>query len=283
MSRGLRDGAAVAAVVVDRVSVAYRGMPDVVVDVSLAVGRGRWSGIIGRNGAGKSSLLKAMAGLVEHRGSIRFEPSGVAADLGHRRGRSRWRPPARTVAFVAQQPVLPAGMTVAEYVLLGRTAHLRWLAMEGRRDRRIVDHVLARLSMTDFADRPVTELSGGEVQRAALARALAQEAAVLLLDEPTSALDIGHRIGVMELIDELRRERDLTVVTAMHDLGTAGRFADELVLLHRGEVVASGPPAAVLTESILSRYYETPVQVLTDDDGDAVIVPLRRRHPDPGA
>jgi len=132
--------------------------------------------------------------------------------------------------------------SVAEYVLLGRSAHLGWLSVEGRRDREIVDRVLARLDLVELAGRPITHLSGGEAQRATLARALAQEAPVLLLDEPTSALDIGHTVSVLDLVDELRAERGLTVVAAMHDLDTAGRYADTLALLDGGSVAAVGPP-----------------------------------------
>jgi iron complex transport system ATP-binding protein len=260
------------AVVLDRVSVSYRKGPAVVDQVSMVVERGRWLAVIGPNGAGKSSLLKAIAGLVPHRGKIDFPPAGT--DGGSR---------AKLVAYVAQNPTLPPKMSVAEYALLGRTAHLGWLAAESDRDRRIVDEVLDRLSLTSFASRPVTELSGGEVQRAVLARALVQQAPILLLDEPTSALDIGHQIGVLELVDELRREHGLSIVSAMHDLSSASRFADELALLDQGSLVASGAPAEVLTEETLSRHYQTPVQVMTGVDGGVVIVPLRpsSRAPEP--
>jgi iron complex transport system ATP-binding protein len=254
----------------DQVTVSYRPGQRAVKAVSLRVDRGQWLTLIGPNGAGKSSLLKAVVGLVAHTGSVSFGPAGI---LTARAAGSRER--ARAVAYVAQQPVLPAGMTVAEYVLLGRTAHLSWLSAERAEDRRLVAEVLDRLDLGGFAARSVTEMSGGEVQRVALARALAQQSAILLLDEPTSALDIGHRMAVLELVDQLRREGGLTVVSAMHDLGAAGGFADQLALLHDGSLVACGSPHEVLTEEILSRYYQTPVQVLTGADGGAVVVPLR--------
>ena len=257
----------------DQVTVSYRSGRPVVKAVSLRVTQGQWLALIGPNGAGKSSLLKAVAGLIAHTGSVAFDREGV---LRARPAASRER--ARAVAYVAQQPVLPPGMTVAEYVLLGRTAHLSWLAAEGADDRRVVAEVLERLDLGGFGARLVTEMSGGEVQRVALARALAQQSAILLLDEPTSALDLGHRIAVLELVDRLRRDGGLTVVSAMHDLGSAGGFADRLALLHDGSLVACGPPAEVLTEEILSRYYQTPVQVLTGADGGAVVVPLRQGH-----
>ncbi|MCP3992319.1 MAG: ABC transporter ATP-binding protein [Actinomycetia bacterium] len=254
----------------EEVSVSYQRGVTVVDAVSIVIERGRWLALIGPNGAGKSSLLKAMAGLVPHGGWIRFPA----------RDHEKASPSlAKLVAYVAQAPVLPPGMSVAEYVLLARTAHLGWLASESDSDRRIVDEVLERLSLTGFAHRPVAELSGGEIQRATLARALAQQTPILLLDEPTSALDIGHQIAVLELVDELRVEHDLTIISAMHDLSTASRFADELALMNKGTLVASGSPDEVLTEATLSHHYQTPVQILTGADGGVVIVPLRSSSP----
>ena len=258
------------AIVLDGVGVLYgRGRP-VLDGVTLSLESGEWLAVIGPNGAGKSSLLKAMAGLVDHSGAITINAEIETPGDGR-------PPPAAVVAYVAQRPVLPPGMTVAEYVLLGRSAHLGWLAAESRHDRQLVDDVLDRLALAPFAERSVTDLSGGEVQRVTLARALAQQAPILLLDEPTSALDIGHRIAVLELVDRLRLSGRLTIVSAMHDLGTAGRFADRLALLHEGSLVASGTPSEVLTEPILSRFYDTEVQVVTGADGGSVIVPLRYR------
>lgn len=289
----------------DRIGVRYaRNGPPVVYDVSLSVAAGEWLALIGPNGAGKSSLLRATAGLVAHTGTVSlaqapqigdefpprrppdpFDPavgpgpgSGERRDPHPRRSLSP-RARARLVAYVAQQPILPPGMTVAEYVLLGRTAHLGWLRAEGPADRRAAAAVLERLDLTRFGPRDLAAMSGGELQRVVLARALVQEAEVLLLDEPTSALDLGHGISVLELVDELRRDRGLTVVSAMHDLGFAGRFADRLALLHQGELVAHGAPGEVLTEPILSRYYQTPVEVLRSADGTAVVVPLRTSRP----
>lgn len=261
----------------DRVGVRYaRNGPLVVDDVSFDVAAGEWLALIGPNGAGKSSLLRATAGLVAHTGTVSLVPARRTGD-GSRLSPQRAR--ARSVAYVAQQPVLPPGMTVAEYVLLGRTAHLGWLRAEGPADRRAAAEVLERLDLGRFGTRDLAAMSGGELQRVVLARALVQEAEVLLLDEPTSALDLGHGVGVLELVDELRRDRGLTVMSAMHDLGSAGRFADRLALLHQGQLVALGPPGDVLTEPILSRYYQTPVEVLRSADGTAVVVPRRIRPP----
>jgi iron complex transport system ATP-binding protein len=243
--------------------------------VSLAVEPGQWWAVIGPNGAGKSTLLKAVAGLVPYRGSITFGTGPApAGELGSARNR------ARVVAYLPQRPVLPPGMTLIEYALLGRTAHLGWFASEGQADREIASDVIDRLQLGGLAARPVTDLSGGEIQRAVLARALAQQSPLLLLDEPTSALDLGHQIAVLELVDELRRERGLTVVSAMHDLSAAARFADRLALLDRGSVTSTGRPGEVLTEAALSGLYRSTIEVLAGSDGRPVVVSLRPTPPE---
>src|SRR5207248_2598660 len=155
---------------------------------------------------------------------------------------------ARMIAFVPQNPETPPELTVGEYVLLGRTPHLGYLATEGRRDRQAATRALERLDLLPFAERGLGSLSGGELQRAVLARALAQEAPVLLLDEPTTSLDLGRQQQVLELVDSLRGD-GLTVVSTMHDLTLAGQYADRLVLLDRGMIVAEGEPDAVLSQA----------------------------------
>jgi iron complex transport system ATP-binding protein len=243
------------------VAVSFDGM-SVVGPVTLTVGDGEWVGLIGPNGAGKSTLLKAAVGIVTHDGSV---------DLGERE-----RKAGRDIAWMPQRPLLPDEMNVANYVLLGRTPHLGYLGSESRHDLESVERAIERLDLVDFSDRPLSTLSGGEAQRAVLARALAQEAPVLLLDEPTSSLDIGHGLEVLEILDELRRREGLTVVTALHDLTLAGRFADRLVLLAKGRVVADGSAAEVLTEDRLIPSYGAGIRVVTNGDGPTVI-PTRRK------
>jgi iron complex transport system ATP-binding protein len=239
----------------------------VVVDcLELLLSPGQWTCIIGPNGAGKSSLLGAIAGTVASLGSITFD--GVEAETLRPRAR------ARTLALVPQKPVLPEGMTVHDYVLLGRNPFIAPFAVESAVDLNAVDAILRRLDLHLMAQRRLETLSGGETQRAVLARALTQEAPVLLLDEPTSALDLGHGVQVLELVDELRRERGLTVLSAMHDLSLAAQFADELVLLDHGQVVAAGSPTDVLTADVLSAVYGTTIEVVQTDHGP-LVVPLR--------
>jgi iron complex transport system ATP-binding protein len=222
--------------------------------------------IIGPNGAGKTTLLRAIAGLVRHDGAIRLHGRPTSA--------LQRRELARQVAVVPQEPATPPWLTVAEYVLLGRTPYVGFLAQETRRDLEAAGRALDRLDLAPYADRPLGTLSGGEKQRAVVARALAQEAGVVLLDEPTSALDIGHQQQALELLDRLRAESGLTLVAAMHDLTTAGLYADRVLLVDGGRLVADGAPAEVFTEELLSRHYEASVEVLALD-GRLAVVPRR--------
>ncbi|HEU5008270.1 MAG TPA: ABC transporter ATP-binding protein [Jatrophihabitantaceae bacterium] len=253
----------------DHVSVHY-GRSWAVRDISAAVAPGEWVGLIGANGAGKSSLLRAIAQLEPHDGTVRVD--------GRALPRISRRQQARLVAYVPQTPELPAGMTVAEYTLLGRTPHLGYLSVESDADRTLCRALLARLGLDALAGRTLSALSGGEAQRVVLARALAQQAPVLLLDEPTSALDLGNRVDALELVDELRRERGLTVLSAMHDLTLAAQFTDRLLLLAAGRLAAAGTPAEVLDEALLSHCFGGRVRVLPDELGGLVVVPVRRER-----
>ena len=245
------------------------GGKEILHGIDLEVADGEWLAIVGPNGAGKSTLLRMVAGLIPGQGELRLQ--GRPASTLKRRDR------ARLVALVVQTPLIPDGATVVDYVLLGRTPHIRPLGVEGPTDLLAVGSALDRLELLDLADRLVTTLSGGERQRVLIARALAQAAPIMLLDEPTSALDVGHQQQVLELIDDLRREHGLTVVTTMHDLTLAGQYADRLVLMDQGKVVVEGPAAEVLTEDNLARYYGAKVRIISDG-GRPVVLPLRERH-----
>jgi iron complex transport system ATP-binding protein len=234
--------------------------------LSLTAQSGGWTALIGPNGAGKTSALRALAGLVPYEGEIVIEDQDA-----RRLGR---RALARVVAFVPQKPETPAALTVAEYVLLGRTPHISYLGSEGRRDRDAAARALRRLDLEEFAQRQLGTLSGGELQRVVLARALAQEPRVLLLDEPTTSLDLGRQQLVLELVDELRHD-GLTVVTTMHDLTLAGQYAEHVVLLADGAVVAEGSAAEVLSAPNVATHYEANVRVIEDEHG-VFVVPVRR-------
>jgi len=235
--------------------------------VTCTAAAGGWLALIGPNGAGKSTLIRAAAGLVGYQGAIRFDGTDVRS--------LRLRDRARLMAYVPQEPVLPPDMTVEQYVLLGRTPHLGYLGGPGRHDRERAVAALERLDVARFARRRLARMSGGERQRVVLARALATEPALLLLDEPTSMLDVGHQQQVLELVDRLRRESGLTVLSTLHDLTAAAQYADELVLLHEGRVAAAGPAASVLTAELIAAVYAARVSVTAGQDGRPVVSPVR--------
>jgi iron complex transport system ATP-binding protein len=248
-------------------SVSLRGR-QVLRDVSVGVSPGEWLGVVGPNGAGKTTMLRALAGLVNARGEAVIGGCSV--------GRMSRRALAKRVALVAQKPVTPVELTVAEYVLLGRTPYIGYLATERRADRLAAESAMARLSLRSFATRTLGSLSGGELQRVVLARALAQRAPLLLLDEPTSALDIGHQQQAMELVDHLRSDGGLTIIAAMHDLTLAAQYADRILMLDAGHPVALGEPAQVLSAEQIGRCYGVSVEVV-ERDGDLYVLPRRTR------
>jgi iron complex transport system ATP-binding protein len=250
----------------ERASVALDGAW-VVEEVGFALEDGGWLGLIGPNGAGKTTLLRAVAGLVPYAGSIRIEGEEVSS-LGRREA-------ARRVAVVPQIPVIPPDTTVLEYVVLGRTPHLGYAGSPGPRDVVAARSALARLDGAHLVDRRLGSLSGGERQRAVLARAVAQDATLLLLDEPTSALDVGAQQQVLELVASLRADGGLTVLSAMHDLTHAGQYADRLLLLDGGREQASGAPHEVLTEQLIARHFGASVRVVRDEEAGIAVVPLR--------
>ncbi len=246
------------------------GGADVVDGVSLDVPRGSWLSLVGPNGAGKTTLVRTLGGTVRHTGRI---------DLaGQRADRLGVRERARALAIVPQHPQIPPAVTVFDYAILGRAPHQGLRCSASVVDRRRTYAVLQRLSLDDMAGRRVDTLSGGERQRVVLARALVQETPLLVLDEPTAALDVGHQLEVLELIADLRAERDLTVVTTVHDLSVAGQFADTIAVLAGGRLVAHGAPSDVLTPDIVGTHWGVDAVCDVDDDGTVVVTVRRRRE-----
>jgi cobalamin transport system ATP-binding protein len=259
----------VSGVTLTGVSVSY-GPVAAVRGFDLEVAPGEWVALVGPNGAGKSSILRAVVRLASFTGRIRIGEQDVSGLGGAEL--------ARQVAIVLQAPQMPGGMTVSQYVLLGRSPYLGYLGREGRQDRAVVADILGRLSLQDLAERELEQLSGGERQRAAIGRALAQDAPVLLVDEPTSSLDVARQQEVLELIDGLRATHGLTVIAAMHDLTLAGQYADRLALLVAGELVMVGTATEVLTESTILTHYGANVRIVQHDGGGRAVVPVRARR-----
>jgi iron complex transport system ATP-binding protein len=237
-------------------------------DVTLTVEPGTVLAVIGPNGAGKSTLIKTISGvLTPLRGSVTLGGESVSGMAEAER--------ARRAAVVPQGGYLPRSFTVAQTVLLGRTPYLGWLGRPRAADQAAVQAALRRTDLAGMADRLVGELSGGEQQRVLLARALAQDAPVLLLDEPTTFLDLGHQTAILQLVRRLAAERGLAVLVVMHDLNLAAAFADRLALLAGGVVQAAGAPGEVLTPGRIAAAFGVAVEVARAGDGAPVILPRR--------
>lgn len=266
------------------VRVRYDGAArDAVAGVSFSVPAGGWLTLAGPNGCGKSTLLHSLAQVLDPAaGTITLAGHDIVGGSGplhalrsfSSAASRRRRELARTVALMPQVPVIPEGMRVREYVHLGRHPHGGAFEAD---DFTVTDASLDTLNLGRFADRRVAELSGGERQRVTLARALAQEPSILLLDEPTSALDIGHAQDVLELVEEVREQRGLTVIAAMHDLTLAGQHGDRVALLHDGALSCIGTPGEILTAERIAGVYGASVEILQRPDGP-VVAPVRRRR-----
>ncbi len=251
--------------VLDGVSVRLDGRAAVAAAV-LEVPPGCLAALVGPNGAGKTTLVRAIAGSVAYAGRIAIG------------GRDLRRVPpaarARLLAYLPQQRDVAWGMAARDLVALGRLPHAGLLAREGAADRAAIDAAMVAADVTELAARPVDRLSGGERARVLLARALAQQAPLLLADEPTAALDPFHQIQVMEV---LRAEADAgrAVVAVLHDLALAVRFAHRVALMDGGRVVAVGPPAAVLTPARLAAVYRV-TALAGRHEGADWLLPWRR-------
>ncbi|WP_125099292.1 ABC transporter ATP-binding protein [Leucobacter chromiireducens] len=224
--------------------------------------------IVGGNGCGKSTLLRALARLLRPRG-------GAVLLDGQRIAQLSTKQVARTVGLLPQAPIAPDGITVAELVDRGRTPHRGALGRRGAGDDAVVAEALELTGMSEFAERGVDELSGGQRQRAWVAMALAQEPEILLLDEPTTYLDLAHQVDVLELLVRLSRERGTQVVVVLHELNLATRYADHLIAMSGGAVVAQGSPADIVTVELVREVFGLETVVCPDPvAGTPMIVPI---------
>lgn len=225
--------------------------------VSLDLLPGHITAICGPNGSGKSTLLRALSGLHKpHAGTVLVDDEDLA--------QHNPRQIARLLSFLPQSPLVPAGVTVREVVEQGRFPHRRLLGGPRPDDQEAVAWALASTRLDDLAERDVAHLSGGERQRVWIAMALAQRTSVLLLDEPTTFLDIRYQLEVLELVRHLADEVGITVALVLHDLNQAATFADRLVLLRDGRVVAAGPPDEVLTSDHVEAVFGVRVTLVED-------------------
>lgn len=255
------------------------GNGPVVDELDLRVVPGRVSAIIGANACGKSTLLRALSRLLApRRGNVILD--------GHAISDIPTREVARRLGLLPQHPQAPDGITVADLVARGRHPHQRWWQRWAAEDETAVEAALKATGAVDIADRPVDELSGGQRQRAWIAMTLAQGTELLLLDEPTTHLDIAHQVEVLDLLAELNKQEGRTIVTVLHDLNQACRYADHLVAMCDGSVAAEGSPEEIVTPDMVREVFGLEVVVTADPVvGTPLIVPAsgpRRRRTDRG-
>ena len=249
---------------IDALTVAY-GSVNAVQDVSLSVSPGEILALIGPNGAGKTSIIRAVSGVKSVKmGKILYnEGDLLSLSIGER---------ARLLAVVPQVRQMGGAFSVKQAVMMGRTPHMSWLGKVGAKDNDVVETAMSQTNLLDFAERQIASLSGGEQQRVLLARALAQDTPVLLLDEPTNHLDLQHQINLLRLVKSLTREKNLTVLMAIHDLNLVSFFADQVALLVNGRLQRLGPPADVMQAEYIGEAYQTPVEVIPHPKTGAPII-----------
>jgi len=258
------------AVLVKHLQVSY-GQRPVLRDLSIEVPEGAFFIIIGPNSSGKTTLLRAIAGAVK--------PQQGQVDIwGTPVGHFSKKALARLVAVVPQRVATDIPFTVREVVLMGRSPHVGWMGLEQPRDLELAEEAMTFTNVGHLAQRPLPQLSGGELQRVSIARALCQQPRLILLDEPTAALDPAHQVNIMDLMAQLQQERGLTVVMVSHDLNLAAMYGEQLLLLKEGKTVQSGRPADVLTYELLEQAYGCPVLLDTNPLGQVpriTLVPKR--------
>ncbi len=236
------------------IEVAYNGKA-ILRDVSLKVQPGEVLALVGPNGAGKTTLIRAASGILKpNRGVVEVNERDLRQFSPAER--------AQFLAVVPQARELPPTFTVYQTVMLGRTPYLGWLGFPKKEDEEIVEQVLARTQLIQYAHRRVGELSGGEQQRVLLARAFAQNTPILLLDEPTAHLDLHHQALILKLVKQTVQECGLAVLLAIHDLNLVSLYADRVALLVNGRLQKQGYPAQVLTKDEIERAYGVEVELL---------------------
>ncbi|TLF50629.1 ABC transporter ATP-binding protein [Halomonas urmiana] len=239
--------------------------------VDLAVAEGKLTVLLGPNGSGKSTLLKTLARTLT-------PSSGRVCLDGQDIHRHKTREVAQQLGILPQGPDAPEGLTVRQLVGMGRFPHQRLWRQDAEQDARAIRQAMVYADVTDFAERSVDALSGGQRQRCWIAMVLAQETDLILLDEPTTFLDLKVQVDLLELLSRLAHEHGRTLLLVLHDLNLAAAYADELVMMRDGRIVANGPPEQVFTAHHLKRVFDLDAQVLEDPEtGSPICVPYTRQ------
>lgn len=237
--------------------------------INLSVAKGDVISILGPNGSGKSTLLKGLSRNLKPMGGVVY----LNGENIHRQSAGRI---AKKLAILPQKHDTASDVTVRELVEYGRFPHQRWWQAAKSEDDAIVLEAMRQTGVDGFADRAVSTLSGGELQRAWIAMALAQKPQILLLDEPTTYLDICHQLEVMDLVRQLNQTQAITVVMVLHDINHAAKYSSRIFVLHQGSLFAAGSPAEVVTPEMLAAVFGVEAEILADSDGSPVIVARRR-------
>jgi len=240
----------------EQLQIAY-GDKAIVQNLTLRIPDGKVTALIGANGSGKSTILKAMARIMKpQKGGVFLDGKSIA--------KMPTKEVAKQLAILPQNPVSPEGLTVAELVSYGRFPHQKGFGSLTKEDKKMMNWALQVTRMTDFADRPVEQMSGGQRQRAWIAMSLAQGTDILFLDEPTTFLDMAHQLEVLKLLERLNREEGRTIVMVVHDLNHASQYAQHIVAIKQGLVVCQGAPGEVIHAQMLRDVFGIEADIITD-------------------
>ena len=247
------------AISVKNLTVAYENNT-IIEDMSLSIPKGKISIIIGANGCGKSTLLKTIARINKPKtGDIFINNKNIK--------KVKEKNIAKEVAFLPQGPVCPDGLTVRELVAFGRFPHQKMIGGLNSYDKERIDWAIRETGLSEFADREVANLSGGQRQRAWIAMTLAQETEIIMLDEPTTYLDMSYQLEVLEVLEKLNKEKNITVVIVLHELNNACRFADNIIGLKKGKIICEGKPLEVINKENLKTIYGIDANLTISEDG----------------
>lgn len=265
------DVAAPTALTALKLTLAYEGNI-ILQGLDLAIPQGQITTLVGPNGCGKSTLLRGLSRLLKPKGGTVYLEGNAIAHLPTKEL-------AKRLGILPQSPTAPEGLTVRELVAQGRYPHQNWLQQWSQQDEFKVEQAIATTHLHNFAHRPLDTLSGGQRQRAWIAMALAQDTETLLLDEPTTYLDLAHQIEVLDLLYQLNRQANRTIVMVLHDLNMACRYSHHLAALRNGTVVAQGAPSEVVTEPLIQTVFDLESRVIPDPiTGRPLCVPISRFH-----
>ncbi|MEG1254386.1 ABC transporter ATP-binding protein [Clostridium sp.] len=248
------------AISVKNLSVSYEDNI-IIEDMDLSIPRGKISIIIGANGCGKSTLLKTISRINKPKsGDIFINDKNIK--------KIKEKNIAKEVAFLPQGPVCPSGLTVRELVAYGRFPHQKIIGGLNTHDKEVIDWAIEETGLSEFADREVENLSGGQRQRAWIAMTLAQETEIIMLDEPTTYLDMSYQLEVLEVLQKLNREKNITVVIVLHELNNACRFADNIIGLKKGKIICEGKPMEVINKINLKEIYGINANLKKSENGE---------------